>query len=108
MVAKGDVVSASSVPTVELIHEGEHRRVLAVTGSVDRRGVEDLRDACRPEQVPVGATVVVDFTGMTGCPSALLLALVRIRDRLGSTRTLQLVGLTEALESIALGGTPAR
>jgi hypothetical protein len=51
----------------------------------------------------VGATVVVDFTGMTGCPSALLLALVRIRDRLGSTRTLQLVGLTEALESIALG-----
>lgn len=103
MVSKGDVVPAGSAPTVQLVHQGADRWVLAVTGSVDRQGVEDLHEACRPEQVPVGATVVVDFTAMTGCPSALLLALVRIRDALGSTRSLHLVGLTEALESIALG-----
>jgi hypothetical protein len=88
---------------MQLVDTGGNRHVLAVTGTVDRGGVEALRAACCPDGLPDDATLVLDFTGMTGCPSALLLALVRIRDRLGSSRRLQLVGLSEALESIAVG-----
>lgn len=93
--------------SVQVVDVAGHRHVLAVTGTVDRRGVEALHEACCPDRLPAGTTVVLDFTGMTGCPSALLLTLVRIRDRLGSSRRLHLVGLTEALEAITLGG-PAR
>jgi hypothetical protein len=100
-------MASSSAASLRLVQDDALRRVLAVSGSVDRRGVEELGEACRPEQLSAGATVVIDFTAMTGCPSALLLALVRIRDQLGSTRRLQLVGLTEALQSIALGRPPS-
>ncbi len=100
---KGDVVAPGSAASLRLVQDGALRRVLVVTGSVDRRGVEELGEACRPERLAADATVVIDFTAMTGCPSALLLALVRIRDRLGAGRSLQLVGLTEALRSIVLG-----
>lgn len=92
---------------VRVVHRTQYRRVLAVSGTVDRDAIEDLREACRPDRVPEGTTLVIDFTAMTGCPSALLLVLLRINRDLGTSRHFRLDGLDEALVAIASGHHPA-
>ena len=83
------------------------QRVILVQGDVDRVGIARLRLRCLGGPDGDVATVVVDFSGMTGCPSALFPELLRINALLQVRQIgLRLVGLTEAVVGIVADPAP--
>lgn len=85
-------------------------RVITVAGVVDRAGVAGLRGRCLAELDRGGAVAVaLDFTRITDCPSALLLALVQVNAAFRVARTpLHLIGLADAISTIVGRTRPAR
>jgi hypothetical protein len=73
-----------------------------VDGAVDAYTLTQLQHRCYAE-LELGTTaLVLDFTGMTGCPSALFLVLSRIMAEFRPhTCSVELVGLLEAVTAIA-------
>ena len=83
------------------------QRVILVQGLVDRAGIARLRLRCLDGPDGDVATVVVDFSGMTGCPSALFPELLQINAQLQVRQVaLRLVGLTEAVAGIVADPAP--
>ncbi len=77
-------------------------RAIAVEGAVDRDAMERLSDRCQAARESGATAVVVDFTRMTDCPSALLLTLLQINARFRAARVpLHLIGLEGAVLAIA-------
>lgn len=89
-----------------VVSSGEGRHVVGVFGVLDRGGLHDLQEQCLPHRVPPHRCVVLDFHAMTGCPSALFGALLRIRARLAAASVpLALVGLDDAVRAIVTGAS---
>jgi hypothetical protein len=77
-------------------------RVIAVEGAVDRDGIAQLLDRCAAARESGATAVVVDFTRMTACPSALFLTVLQVNARFRAARVpLHLIGLEEAVFAIA-------
>jgi anti-anti-sigma regulatory factor len=77
------------------------QRVILVRGDVDRFAMARLRQRCLGEPACGITGVVLDFSGMTGCSSALFVELVQINALLRGRRVaLHLVGLGEAVAGI--------
>lgn len=71
---------------------------VALSGSLGHSEIDTLVELCSPARQRPGRDIVLDFTGMTECPSALLLAVTRIGRRLSAVPVrLRIVGLDEAL-----------
>jgi hypothetical protein len=77
---------------------------VGVFGALDRAGLRDLQEQCLPRRLPPHRTVVIDFRGMTGCPSALFVELLAIGGRLTAASVpLEVVGLDDAVQAIVTG-----
>jgi anti-anti-sigma regulatory factor len=83
------------------------QRVITVRGNVDRHDIARLQERCRVEHASGATSIVIDFFRMTGCPSALLLALVQINAAMRTARVaLHLIGLAEAIAAIVADARP--
>lgn len=76
-------------------------RVITVDGEVDRAAIAWLWGRCLAEAGRGARIVVIDFSRMTGCPSALFLTSSQIKARFRATTVaLHLHGLTDAVSTI--------
>ena len=81
-------------------------RRLHVRGHLDAAGVARLHEQCLDALEDGAAILELDFTGMTGCPSALFLVLSRVANACRRhARPLRLIGLADAVRTIVV---PAR
>jgi len=81
-----------------------------VRGDLDQAGLVKLQDRCLVALRDGTTSLELDFTSMTGCPSALFAVLVRVGKAYRQQASqLQLVGLGDAVHAIVLrlpdGGT---
>jgi hypothetical protein len=78
---------------------------VTLRGSLGQAEIDALVELCSPTRQQPGRDIVLDFTGMTECPSALLLTVARIGRRLSAVPVrLRIVGLDEALHRMVTAG----
>ena len=97
--------SAGGRGQVGVIPSLDVRNRVVLSGAVGHAEIDTLVELCSPAGHRPGRDVVLDFTDMTECPSALLLAVARIGRRLSALPVrLQIIGLDEALRRMVTAG----
>jgi anti-anti-sigma regulatory factor len=98
------VRSSGSALAAQFVHGERGSCVVRVNGAVYADSLMQLRHRCHAELERGTTALVLDFTGMTGCPSALFMVLSRIMAAAElHACSVELVGLVEALTTIAGG-----
>lgn len=112
----GDALAAIDTPqfapgaiTVDILESGPDRaaRICCVRlrGEVDASTLVQLETRCHAELVHDTTILVLDFTGITACPSALFQVLSRIgRSFRRASGSVETVGLLEAITAIVTPG----
>lgn len=97
-------VPSSTAGQAGLIPSPDVRNRVVLSGAVGLAEIDALVELCRPDRQQPGRDIVLDFTHMTECPSALLLTVLRIGRRLSTVPVgVEIVGLDEALHRMVTG-----
>ncbi len=90
---------------VGVVPSPDVRNRVVLSGAVGHAEIDTLVELCSPARQRPGRDVVLDFTDMTECPSALLLTVARIGRQLSAMPVrLQIVGLDDALRRMVTAG----